>query len=583
MSPFTPVTSSATSPLYAEHTHTHSRPPPSSGANRTPSIPYLPSSAQALTFDSAAPPPPVGAGQGRRATERLRLASLAPNNQSLPKQRTIEASERERGGAEDAAMRVAMADSLREEEERRMRAEREGKREAEVGSGVGKEEGKGKKRAKPEGRSCEEEEDDVSTRAAIAMAKRLSLQDQPGRSSSAAACRAHPFPPDYDHPAHAPENDDPHDVVVGPGRPFPPPSSAPQGRTAPPAIPPRPAALSSPTRQPQQPQQQQQQGSGTPKDSISTANMASSASPPSRGGLVSVEAGTAPPIAREDVLNGVQWGFVNSGRAAMHPPLDGAGEFPRAAQMSSAEEDGGKERYRCFSVEAKGWQSLLVYLMWHGNSRLEAAPSDLQLDKSNRGLQASLSLDFFRSFTTHAPRVRITLTLLPLSHATPLSAATAPNSHFSALPVDRPALESDCPSIRLALPAPLTLPLPLSAIATTLSHAHTASRERLRAVEKGVTEHSQQEAGLLADRATLARAIDLFGRLGGEKVEGAGADTSMVEEAEVSMMDRLKARLRRTKRATVLVGGRGAGGSGGSATGGSLPESAMLINPLTVE
>ncbi|GAA5885131.1 hypothetical protein JCM6882_007243 [Rhodosporidiobolus microsporus] len=333
--------------------------------------------------------------------------------------------------------------------------------------------------------------------------------------------------------------------------------------------------------------------SASPLSTPSTA--ASFHSTPSHGGLVSVPSSLAPPLARSDVLDGVQWGFVDPERAAMHPPVEWAGEFPRAAQLSLAKDEGGegqgRERYRCFAVEAKGWQSLLVYLMWHGNSRLEAAPSDLQLDKSNRGLQASLSLDFFRSFTTHAPRVRITLALLPLSHATPLSAAAAPNSPFSALPVDPPALESDCPSIRLALPAPLTLPLPLSAIATTLSHAHTASRQTLRVVEQGViggatfggaTGHSQLTARLLADRATLARAIDLFRKLNGERVEAPGRGVK-VEDAEVSTLDRLKARLRRTKKVRVLEGGGGPGGGGTAATGGPLPEGAMLITPFSID
>jgi hypothetical protein len=33
-------------------------------------------------------------------------------------------------------------------------------------------------------------------------------------------------------------------------------------------------------------------------------------------------------------------------------------------------------------------------LMWHGNSRFEAAPSDLERDKSGRGYRTSVSLDF---------------------------------------------------------------------------------------------------------------------------------------------------------------------------------------------
>ncbi|GAA5973291.1 hypothetical protein JCM11641_003055 [Rhodosporidiobolus odoratus] len=316
---------------------------------------------------------------------------------------------------------------------------------------------------------------------------------------------------------------------------------------------------------------------------------------PSFGGYLDAPSpGNLAPFATQDVLDSIKWGFVDPLRAAMHPPLEYAGDFPRGAQLSGEKDREGKEGYRCFAVEAKGWQALLVYLMWHGNSRLEAAPADLALDKSNRGLQASLGLDFFRSFADSSPRVRITLTLLPLSPptgATPLSASSSA-SPYLAIPLDKPEFDPDCPSIRLNLPAPLTLPMPLSTLASTLSRAHTASRQSLRVLSSGavggVSLSSSSAGSALSEHAALARSVDLLRQLHGEHVgqdeaEGRGA-LGRVEDAEVGLMDRMKARLRRRGKVRVLESGGGVGGGAqGPAAGGPLPEGAMLITPFALD
>lgn len=60
----------------------------------------------------------------------------------------------------------------------------------------------------------------------------------------------------------------------------------------------------------------------------------------------------------------MRWGFVAVERASMHPPLDSKGEFPRGAQLSTAENEEGKKAFVSFAIEAKSWDALLVYLMW---------------------------------------------------------------------------------------------------------------------------------------------------------------------------------------------------------------------------
>ncbi|GAA5871875.1 hypothetical protein JCM8547_003294 [Rhodosporidiobolus lusitaniae] len=349
----------------------------------------------------------------------------------------------------------------------------------------------------------------------------------------------------------------------------------------------------------------------TASTSTFTSSTSSLTSSPSHGGFVTTPSLSAPPFARDEVLEGVSWGFVEHKKAALGPMAGGlefGGDFPRGAQMSArgggrGEEEGkGEGRYGCFAVEAGGWQSLLVYLMWHGNSRLEASPSDLELDKLNRGLSCSVSLAFFRSFTApQAPRIRVTLTLLPLSSssssssAPPVSHSAAGLSPFSMLPLDPPTFSSSCPSIRLALSQPLPLPLALSQLASTLSHAHTLSRQTLRVVQTGVVGGSISlsggAAGLLSDRAALAKAVDLFRRLTGERGEGEnGGQGGGGEDAEVGLMVRLKARLRMSRKVRVLQGGSagqggvstGAGRVGGGG-GGALPEGASLITPFSID
>jgi len=84
---------------------------------------------------------------------------------------------------------------------------------------------------------------------------------------------------------------------------------------------------------------------------------------PSFGGVVQ-DSSTESFAAGQYVLDGMRWGFVAVERASMHPPLDSKGEFPRGAQLSTAENEEGKKAFVSFAIEAKSWDALLVYLMW---------------------------------------------------------------------------------------------------------------------------------------------------------------------------------------------------------------------------
>lgn len=84
---------------------------------------------------------------------------------------------------------------------------------------------------------------------------------------------------------------------------------------------------------------------------------------PSFGGVVQ-DSSTESFAAGQYVLDGMRWGFVAIERASMHPPLDSKGEFPRGAQLSTAENEEGKKAFVSFAIEAKSWDALLVYLMW---------------------------------------------------------------------------------------------------------------------------------------------------------------------------------------------------------------------------
>jgi len=85
---------------------------------------------------------------------------------------------------------------------------------------------------------------------------------------------------------------------------------------------------------------------------------------PSFGGIVEDPSSPSHATA-EYVLDGVRWGFVSIERAALHPPLDSKGAFPRGAQLSSSTSDEGKQAFLSFGIEAKSWNSLLVFMTWY--------------------------------------------------------------------------------------------------------------------------------------------------------------------------------------------------------------------------
>lgn len=116
---------------------------------------------------------------------------------------------------------------------------------------------------------------------------------------------------------------------------------------------------------------------------------------PSFGGFVESTASSA--LADENVLSGVQWGFVpsssvsssfsssSSSKASLqHPPLEHEGDFPRGAQLSrQCNPDTGEMDYAAFAVEARSWQSLLVFLMWSVRREAHAAVQKV-LEKTSR-------------------------------------------------------------------------------------------------------------------------------------------------------------------------------------------------------
>ncbi|ORY80743.1 hypothetical protein BCR35DRAFT_304315 [Leucosporidium creatinivorum] len=352
-------------------------------------------------------------------------------------------------------------------------------------------------------------------------------------------------------------------------------------------------SLDSAIRQEQQHQQQVNgRSSLSPSPSPSTATFATSHSSqsiasaltPSFGGFVSTAATNA--LADEHVLAGVKWGFVEEARKAMHPPLEHEGDFPRAAQLSRVGEGGGDGEFGCFAVEARSWDGLLVYLMWHGNSRLEAAPADLQRDKANRGLSISITLEFYLSFTDQLPRVRVRVDLLPASSST----ATSPiATSFNTDPAHPPNIfDPSCPSISLRLPQSALLPIPLSSLASLLSSAHTRSRKVSKQAGSSWSTSALPYApsSPLAPTRELAYAIDMTKRLNGEAREGDEETAEEVEAREGGLMERLKGRLKRRKKGPGIV----KGGADGSEPGGRrlegtnrLPEGANYITPFVLD
>lgn len=196
----------------------------------------------------------------------------------------------------------------------------------------------------------------------------------------------------------------------------------------------------------------------------------------------------------------------------------------------------------------------------HGNSRIEASSRDIQHEKGAANLRISLTLQFFLSFTTSLPRIRLLLTLLP-----PLSNYT-PNPPM-------PIFDESCPNITISLPAPLLLPLSLSSLAMSLSATHKLSQ-----VPPHTFSSLTPSQKLLRD---LPPALTLFARLSEEPIE------TMLEgeESEDGLLRRLKGRLRRRKRnAGVVKGGVGEGGEEGvEGDGRALPEGAGFITPFTLE
>ncbi|GAA5979781.1 hypothetical protein JCM10908_003043 [Rhodotorula pacifica] len=306
---------------------------------------------------------------------------------------------------------------------------------------------------------------------------------------------------------------------------------------------------------------------------------------PSFGGYVE-EGSTI--LASERVLREVKWGFVDLdlSKSGRRPPLEYQGDFPRGAQLSLVADRDGRQAYVSFAVEARTWQGLLVYLMWHGNSRFEAAPSDLERDKAARGYQASVSIDFYRApsssnaaVSIRPPRVRARVTLLPLSSSPPQHPDSA-TSPLAITVISTPSFDAVNPNIRLELSVPPTLPIALSALATTLADAYAAAREAAEG-QAASGRHGKSAAASAphpsAGQQALVNAVELFRKLGGEEARPARGGRNAHEE-ERSLLVRMKARLRRRKGLQVIPVT-----NTDPSEGLPLPESALLITPFPID
>lgn len=197
----------------------------------------------------------------------------------------------------------------------------------------------------------------------------------------------------------------------------------------------------------------------------------------------------------------------------------------------------------------------------HGNSHFEAAPSDLQAEKSGKGLQISITLEFFRSFSDQMPKVRCRISVLPAFHTyDPLTEDPLATTLF----------EPDCPNITIHLPIAPLLPITLSTLATTISKAHTVSRKVKKSSSSRYLQNPQERA--IKD---LSTAVDLFKRLNGEEVV---EDAGVVEKDENGLLFQIKGRLKRRRKGAVIVEG-GADGGVGMPLGnsGPLPDGESLL------
>ncbi|GAA5872866.1 hypothetical protein JCM3774_006350 [Rhodotorula dairenensis] len=308
---------------------------------------------------------------------------------------------------------------------------------------------------------------------------------------------------------------------------------------------------------------------------------------PSFGGYV--EEGSSLP-ASERILREVKWDFVHLdlSKSGRRPPLAYEGDFPRGAQLSLVADPDGHQAYVSFAVEARTWQGLLVYLMWHGNSRFEAAPSDLERDKSGHGYRASVSLDFYRAPSTsntavsiRPPRVRARVTLLPLLDRPPQHPDAA-GSPFAISVVSTPSFDAVNPNIRLELTVPPTLPIALSSLASLLADAHAAAREVTSQARPAASRHGKAAAApppppATAGQQALVSAVELFRKLGGEDIRSVHGHHDAHDD-ERSLLDRMKARLRR-RRGPQLVPVLNDDPSEGL----PLPEGALLITPFPLD
>lgn len=110
--------------------------------------------------------------------------------------------------------------------------------------------------------------------------------------------------------------------------------------------------------------------------------------------LSATESFVVNPTPHESVVEGIKYGKIQS----LHDLPTSRGQFPDTLILTQyfSESPQDKIEHPLVAIEAWSWDRLLTYLMWHGNSRIEAGPLDItQAEDDGLGSwQAGISVVF---------------------------------------------------------------------------------------------------------------------------------------------------------------------------------------------
>lgn len=203
----------------------------------------------------------------------------------------------------------------------------------------------------------------------------------------------------------------------------------------------------------------------------------------------------------------------------------------------------------------------------HGNSRIEAAPKDLQYEKAIRGMTVSMTLEFAR-FPSGDPRVRLRLEAILPEHDIPTFVPNPPStfSNYLRRPSDGTAGRSTRPPLGATLPIPLaaspTLPFTLADLATTLHTTLSVARKScagrnpapnapmLRELVASITivnREWKEKVAALREEQRRQRGNSFGEGAMAEDDVGDGDEDVVDEEKEDNLMTRMRERLRRIK------------------------------------